>query len=168
MAHDPAVTIRVATVADVPQLHRAIRAIAEHTGNTAQVTSTEADLVRFGFEGDPAAFEAAIAEVDGAFAGMCLFFPIFSTWLGRPGVYVQDIYVADEFRNRGIGELLLRHVARQSRDMGGAYMRLSVDEENRGAQEFYLRLGLAWSHDERSFIARGASFDALSRTDANS
>jgi ribosomal protein S18 acetylase RimI-like enzyme len=162
MAADP-ITIRMAVATDVPVLHRAIRAIAEHTGKKSEVTSTEADLLRFGF-GDRPAFEAIIAEVDDAFAGMCLFFSVFSTWLGRPGVYVQDLYVADEFRSFGVGERLLRHVAGLSNAEGGAYMRLSVNAENRRAQGFYSRLGLVLSSDEQSFIARGASFEALSGT----
>lgn len=157
----PVITIREAVADDVPLLHAAILAIAEHVGEAGQVTSTQADLRRFGF-GEKAAFEAAIAEADGRFAGMCLFFPAFSTWLGRPGVYVQDLYVEDSFRGLGIGERLLRHVARLSAGKGGAYMRLSVDEKNHGAQAFYSRLGLAWSREDRSFIARGQAFISLS------
>lgn len=108
-----------------------------------------------------------IAEADGAFAGMCLFFSVYSTWIGRPGVFVQDLFVGDRFRSLGIGERLLRHVAGLSREKGGAYMRLSVIENNRRAQDFYRRLGLDWSSDERSYIARDASFDALSRAPSN-
>ena len=55
-------------------------------------STTSEDIRRFGFGDDPA-FETLIAEIDGRFAGCCLFFPSFSTWIGRPGVYVQDLYV---------------------------------------------------------------------------
>ncbi|PWK76146.1 GNAT family N-acetyltransferase [Aminobacter sp. AP02] len=103
----PAVTIRSANSHDVPQLMQAILDLAGHVGEANEVACTEADLQRFGFGENPA-FEAVIAEADGAFAGMCLFFPIFSSWYGRPGVFVQDLFVDGQFRSLGIGERLLR------------------------------------------------------------
>lgn len=156
--------IRAATAEDAPRLHAAILSIAEQVGTANQVRSTAEDLRHFGFGGEPA-FEAVVAEVESAFAGMCLFFPVFSTWIGRPGVFVQDLFVHDGFRSLGLGERLLRHVAEYSRERGARYMCLSVAEDNRRAQEFYSRLGLAWSNDERSFIARGPAFEALCAMD---
>ena len=72
----------------------------------------------YGF-GEQPAFDALIAEVDGDFAGMCLFFPSFSTWRGRPGVYVQDLFVEERFRGAGVGVALLRGTAALSRARGG-------------------------------------------------
>ncbi len=156
----PTVTIRAATAADAPLLMRGIKGIAALLGELDEVACSEEDLQRFGF-GERPAFEASIAEADGRFAGMCLFFPIFSTYFGRPGVFVQDLYVEETFRGAGIGETLLRHVARLSHERGGVYMRLAVAEQNDRAQEFYRRLGLDWSREERSFISYGAPFAAL-------
>lgn len=155
-----AVSIRPATADDAPLLMNAIVGLAEHIGEADGVACTEADLRQFGF-GDNPAFEAVIAEADQEFVGMCLFFPIFSTWYGRPGVFVQDLYVDQHFRSLGIGELLLRHVARLSREKGGVYMRLAVDEHNERAHPFYTGLGFAWTHDQRSYIAGGRTFAAL-------
>ncbi|WP_378946836.1 GNAT family N-acetyltransferase [Mesorhizobium sp. ANAO-SY3R2] len=159
----PAISIRHATVDDVPILLKAIVALAEHADDADEVACTEDDLRRFGFGENPA-FEAIVAEVGGTFAGMCLFFPIFSSWFGRPGVFVQDLFVEERYRGLGLGERLLRHVAGLSRDRGGVYMRLSVDENNGRARDFYERLGLAWSHDQRSYIASGQIFAALGET----
>ena len=159
----PDVTIRPATPHDVPLLLKAIRDLAGHVGEAHEVACTEADLQRFGF-GDNPAFEAVIAGADGAFAGMCLFFPIFSTWYGRPGVFVQDLFVDKQFRGLGIGERLLRHVARLSQDRGGIYMRLAVDVANPRARDFYARLGFEWTSDQRSYIASGQTFAALNET----
>lgn len=156
-----AVTIRPATSDDAALLMQAITGLAEHVGEADGVACTEADLRRFGFGENPA-FEAVIAEVDGAFAGMCLFFPIFSSWYGRPGVFVQDIYVDKHFRSLGIGERLLRHVTGLCRDRGGVYMRLAVDDDNARAHPFYVRLGFAWTSDQRSYIASGDAFAGLS------
>ena len=157
----PVVTIREAVVDDVPLLHASIAAIAEAVGEAGQVISTEADLRRFGFGAQPA-FQAAVAEADGAFAGMCLHFPVFSTWLGRPGVYVQDLHVGERFRGIGVGGGVRRPVTGLSRPGRGTYMRLSVDEKNHRAQAFYGRLGLVWSRQERSFIAQDRAFVSLS------
>lgn len=156
-----AVVIRPAVSDDAPMLLKGIVGLAQHVGEAGEVACTEADLRRFGF-GEKPAFEAIMAEAEGAFAGMCLFFPIFSTWFGRPGVFVQDLFVEKQFRSLGIGERLLRHVARLSRDRGGVYMRLSVDHDNRRAQDFYSGFGFTWSSDQRSFIAHGQIFSALS------
>lgn len=156
----PTVTIRPATSNDVPLLMKAIVDLAEHIGQ-ADLICTEENLKHFGF-GEKPAFEAVIAEADGAFAGMCLFFPIFSSWYGRPGVFVQDLFVDEDFRNLGIGEQLLRHVAKVSRSKGSVYMRLSVDEANPRAQDFYERLGFEWTSDQRSYIAEERTFTALS------
>lgn len=157
------VTIRPATSNDVPLLMKAIAGLAEHVGEARGVACTEDDLRRFGFGDDPA-FEAVIAEADGQFAGMCLFFPIFSSWYGRPGVFVQDLFVEKHVRSLGIGERLLRHVAKLCHDKGGVYMRLAVDEDNSRAHPFYTGLGFAWTNDQRSYIASGPTFSALSET----
>lgn len=160
--HD--IVIRTATADDAPLLMRGLRGIAEHLGEIDKLVCTEADLRAHGFGPRPA-FEAAIAETRRAYAGMVLFFPIFSTWYGRPGLFVQDLYVEPAFRSTGIGERLLRHVAQLCSQRGGVYLRLSVDENNSRAHDFYLDLGLVHSHEQRSYIAEGKAFAALAGED---
>ena len=155
-----AVSIRPARAADAETIHAAIMGIADALGDPAKVTGTAEDLRRFGFGARPA-FAALIAEADGAFAGLCLSFPSFSTWYGRPGAYVQDLYVAPGFRGCGIGAALLARLAADTRAAGGVYLRLSVDAANHGAQEFYARLGLVRSEQEQIFAARGDAFQRL-------
>ncbi len=158
------VTIRPATVADVQLLHGAIKSMAVGMGAADRVKSTPADLSRHGFGAHPE-FEALIAEADGAFAGMCLYLPSFSTWRGKPGIYVQDIFVEPQFRGRKIGELLLQATARRAREKGAAYLRLSVDVDNHGAQGFYTHLGIVWSQSERIHGIDGDAFAALAEQD---
>ena len=95
------------------------------------------------------------------FAGMCLFFPSFSTWRGQKGAYIQDIVVDERFRGVGVGVALIRHTAAHVRAEGGTYLRLSVDAENVSAQHFYERLGLSWSRDEHIHAAYGDAFQLL-------
>ena len=153
-------TIRPARIEDAANLHAALMAIANHVGQPEHVTSSQADLERYGFGADPA-FHALIAEVGEAFAGAAIFFPIFSTWRGRPGVYVQDLYVADEHRGLGVGHALLKAVARWSRSRGGVYLRLSVDAANISAAGFYDRIGISCLETEQARGAYGEAFDAL-------
>lgn len=163
---DPVVSIRSAELGDAEAMHRAILRFGHHMGQAGKIASTVEDFRRFGF-GPEAAFSTFIAEVDGEFAGLCLFFPIFSTWLGKPGVYVQDLYVDEAFRGRKIGETLLKTVAAWSQGRGGVYLRLAVDTANTGAQAFYERVGLAWMDTDREHGAYGEAFLALAQNDEN-
>src|SRR5688572_16558314 len=134
-------TIRLAELTDAEQIHAGLLAMARAMGEEARITSTATDIRTHGFGENPA-FEVLIAEIDGAFAGLCLTFPSFSTWRGEPGIYVQDLYVDEAFRGRRIGEKLLRASARRGRAKGAGYLRLSVDIGNTKAQAFYERVGI--------------------------
>ncbi|CCV06600.1 Acetyltransferase [Mesorhizobium metallidurans STM 2683] len=154
------ILIRPGTVEDIETIHTALLRLGDHIGAHQEITSTPNDLRIYGF-GEKPAFSTLIAEVGGEFAGLCLHFPIFSTWMGRPGVYVQDLYVDDLFRGRRIGECLLRRVARECRKDGGVYLRLSVDTDNETAKAFYERLGIAWSSYEQVQKIVGDAFFAF-------
>ena len=154
------IVIRSGTVNDADTIHTALLRLGTHIGAHQEITSTPDDLRRYGF-GDRPAFSTLIAEVGGEFAGLCLHFPIFSTWMGRPGVFVQDLYVEDRFRGRRIGEKLLRHVARECRAAGGVYLRLSVDTDNDAAKAFYEKLGIGRSDYEQVQKIVGDAFFAF-------
>lgn len=159
------VSIRPATVADAAYIHSALLGIARTVNELDKVRCEVADLIEYGFGSDPH-FETVIAEVDGMPAGICLFFPSFSTWLGRPGVYIQDLYVEDTHRGLGIGAKLLRRVAAIVRDRGGIYLRLSVDTENYVAQGFYNRLEIKFSDTEQVHAAYDDAFLNLAAADS--
>ncbi|MBZ9920322.1 GNAT family N-acetyltransferase [Mesorhizobium sp. BR1-1-12] len=154
------ILLRPGRIEDVETIHGAILKLGTHIGAPEEIVSTPDDLRTWGF-GERPAFSTLIAEVDGEFAGLCLYFPIFSTWMGRPGVYVQDLYVEDRFRGRRIGERLLRRVATECRKQGGAYLRLSVDTDNESAKAFYERLGIACSSYEQTQKIIGDAFFAF-------
>ena len=134
--------------------------IGEHTGEAHKITATVEDIRAHGF-GDRPAFRVLVAEVDGRFAGICLWFASFSTWRGRPGVYVQDLFVEAAFRGRKVGETLLKSLAARVRAEGGVYIRLSVDRRNGSAQRFYDRMGFGVVDDDMICAAYGDAFDAL-------
>lgn len=158
------ISIRFATVEDAEDIFSALVGIAETVKELHKLKSSVDDIRRFGF-GETPAFEVLIAEIDGRFAGCCLYFPSFSTWIGRPGVYVQDFYVADEFRGKGIAERLLQRLASVTRKRGGCYIRLAVDTQNFRAQAFYARAGIKHSDTEQIHAAYDTAFDALADAD---
>lgn len=102
--------IRPATIHHVALLRTLIRELAEYEHKLEMVTIEEADLAKDGFGPDPK-FRALIAEWDGQPAGYALFFGYYSTWAGR-GLFLEDLFVREQFRGRGIGKALLALVAR--------------------------------------------------------
>lgn len=156
----PPIVIRAATSADADNIYRALRGIAETVNELHKFTSTVDDIRRDGF-GPNAAFATLIAEVDDTFAGMSVFFPVFSTWRGRRGGYVQDLFVAEKFRGLGVADVLMAQTAEVVRTQGGAYLALQVDKRNLRAQSFYKRLGMELSSTDFDCFVSGGAFDTL-------
>jgi ribosomal protein S18 acetylase RimI-like enzyme len=159
-----ALTIRLARAEDAEAIHAGLLALARTMGAEAKMQSTPDDIRRHGFGENPA-FEVLVAEVDGQFAGMCLYLPVFSTWLGTPGVYIQDLFVDERYRSLRIGEALVRRVARIGRERGANHLRLAVDFDNDKAQRFYERIGVTHHAEDRIHSAYGAAFVRLSEED---
>ena len=105
-----ATTIRAATAADAGLILRFIRALAAYEREPDAVEATEEDLLRHGFGENPY-YQCLIAEHDGQAVGFALYFYDYSTWLGRPGLYLEDVFVDPPFRGLGIGKALLQRLA---------------------------------------------------------
>jgi GNAT superfamily N-acetyltransferase len=135
-----ATTIRPATRADVPVILNFIRALAAYEREPDAVTATEEDLLRDGF-GDNPYYSCLIAEHDGTPAGFAFYFFDYSTWLGRPGLYLEDLFVYPEFRGLGIGKTLLQRVAAIAVEKGCPRMKWEVLDWNTPAIEFYTAMG---------------------------
>jgi GNAT superfamily N-acetyltransferase len=134
------ITVRFATADDVPLLLRLVRELAAFEKSPDAVVATEADLLRHGF-GSERRFEAILAFIDGEPAGCALFHSRFSTWLGRPGLYLEDLYVAEEARGRGVGRRLMARLAAIAVERGWGRIDFHVLDWN-PAREFYHRLGM--------------------------
>jgi GNAT superfamily N-acetyltransferase len=132
--------IRPATVADIPQILRFIRELAEYEKLLHEVTATEADLRQQLFGPQPHA-ECLIAELEGKPAGFALFFHNFSTFLGKHGIYLEDLYVKPELRGKGVGKKLLAHLAAVALERGCGRFEWSVLDWNSPAIDFYKSLG---------------------------
>lgn len=132
--------IRAAQAKDVPIVLRLIRALAEYENEAASAEATEQDLLRDGFGAQPK-FHCLLAEWNGQSVGLALYFFNYSTWKGRQGIFLDDLFVQPEFRGKGIGRALLVEVARIAAAANcGRYEWLVLDW-NRPAIEFYESLG---------------------------
>ena len=135
-----ALRIRPAVAADAALILSLIRELADYEHMLEQVTATEAGIRATLFSAKPAA-ECVIAEQDGKPAGFALFFHNYSTFLGQPGLYLEDLYVKPELRSRGIGRKLLAHLARLALERGCGRFEWSVLDWNEPAIRFYKGLG---------------------------
>lgn len=135
------VRIRQAVEADVPLVAALIRELAEFERLLHEVTLTEAALRDALFRERPYA-EVAIAEDEREQPlGFALFFHTYSTFLGRPGLYLEDLFVRPRHRGAGVGSALLRHLARLAERRGCARLEWAVLDWNEAAIDFYRRLG---------------------------
>ncbi len=134
--------IRPAREGDTGILLTLIRELAEYEKLAHEVMADEAAL-RANLFGPHAYAEALIAEIDGAVAGFALFFHNFSTFLGKPGIYIEDVYVRAAYRGGGIGGRFFREVARLALDRDCGRIQWSVLDWNESAIKFYEKLGAA-------------------------
>ncbi|WP_319532365.1 GNAT family N-acetyltransferase [uncultured Cohaesibacter sp.] len=163
---EPMIRFRMAQKSDASLLHRMVGELAAFLGDQGKHTATVADYEAFGF-GERPAFDALIAELEEKPLGMCLYFGSFSTWMGKPGLYIQDLYVSDDARGLGLGRKLVERVAEIGRGRGCQYLRLSVDAANVSAQGFYEACGFRWSDAEKLYAAKGEAFLALAAAGGN-
>ncbi len=132
--------IRSATPADAALVLSFIRALADYEKLTGEVTATEEQLRRTLFAEPPVAY-CVIGFVDETPVGFALYFFNYSTFLAKPGLYLEDLFVLPEFRGHGYGKALLLHLAKLANARGCGRMEWSVLDWNQPSIEFYERLG---------------------------
>jgi GNAT superfamily N-acetyltransferase len=135
-----AAEIRAATRADVPAILQLIRALADYEKLLDQVVATEASIEASLFGARPYA-EALIGWQGGRAAGFALFFHNYSTFLGRPGIYLEDLFVQPESRGHGIGRALLARVAQLAVERNCGRLEWAVLDWNQPAIDFYRHIG---------------------------
>ncbi len=139
MTNDP-FRIEPATEKDLPLILRFIEELASYEKLSHEVTATE-DILRESLFGRRPAAEVVLAYAGDEPAGFAVYFPTFSTFLGRPGIYLEDLYVRPEWRGRGLGRKLLAVVARAAVERGDGRMEWSVLDWNELALGVYRRIG---------------------------
>jgi len=156
--------IRPATEADVPLLLEFIRAIAEYEKLLDQVTATE-EGVRESLFGPRPAAEAVFGEWRGEPAAYAVYFHNFSTFTGRAGLYLEDLFVKPEYRQRGIGQRMLAHIAALAAERGCPRLEWVALDWNETAINFYETLGANQMSDWRLFRMTGNLIAQLAASD---
>jgi GNAT superfamily N-acetyltransferase len=157
------VTIRSAEASDAATIVRLVGELADFEGLLDQVRLTEADVLRDGF-GERLRFECLLAEVDDAPVGFTLYFEDYSTFEGRPGIFVEDLYVAEAARGLGIGQQLLARLAQVAIERDYRRLDLMVLHWN-PARGFYERLGFRHSADWLPYRVTGEALARLAGED---
>lgn len=152
--------IRPAVAGDAETLVGLIRELAVYEKLEDQARATPEALRAYLFGGRPYA-EALIAEVDGQAIGFALFFPNFSTFLARPGLYLEDLFVRPEHRGLGIGKALLRAIARRAVSMGCGRLEWAVLDWNEPSIGFYKSLGARPMDEWTVFRLDGEALQSL-------
>ena len=134
------IALRTATADDAGLILRFIQALADYEREPDAVETDEETLRAQLAEPSPP-FECLIAELDGAAVGFALFFHNYSTWRGRRGIWLEDLFVLPEHRGRGAGKALLRRVAALATERGCARVEWTVLDWNQPAIDFYRSLG---------------------------
>lgn len=157
------ITIREATPGDAPVILAFIKELAVYEKLAHEVVATEENLQRTLFADNPKAF-ALIAEVDGAAAGFALYFFNYSTFLGKHGLYLEDLFVREAHRSAGLGKALLSRLAQIAVEKDCGRMEWSVLDWNAPAIKFYQSLGAAAMDEWTIFRLTG---DALTNLAAS-
>ncbi|MGA2752485.1 MAG: GNAT family N-acetyltransferase [Terracidiphilus sp.] len=152
--------IRKATAADAAQILEFIRALAAFERAPDAVTATEEGLIRDGFGPNPF-YRCLIADYDGQPAGFAFYFFNYSTWVGRPGIYVEDLFVLPQYRRLGIGRELLKQVAAIAIESGCQRLQWEVLDWNTPAIDFYRIIGAEFLDEWRNVRLSGEALTQL-------
>jgi GNAT superfamily N-acetyltransferase len=153
------IRIREAGPADTSLVLALIREIAEYEKLSHEVVATE-EMIRRSLFGDGAFVKALIAEADGETAGYILYFNNFSTFVGRPGIYIEDIFIRPAFRSAGVGRALVQRVAAIAKREGWGRIEFAVLDWN-PARRFYEKLGAKHLADWLFYRIAGEDLDRL-------
>jgi GNAT superfamily N-acetyltransferase len=153
-------SIRPATVDDAPLLTTLIRELAEFERLSHEASLTADDIVRDGFGAVPK-FRAVIAEWNGQAAGYAMFFEFYSSFQGRAGLFLDDLFVRPEFRKHGIGKALLAHAAGIAWKERHFCMRWEVLDWNTQAIDFYTKMGAVYLDEWKAACLIGDALEAV-------
>ena len=158
---NPSLRLRIATPEDAPAVFELIQALADYEKLSASVTGNAAELATH-LEGDRPLVEAILAEWEGQAVGFALFFTNYSTFLTKPGIYLEDLFVRPEHRRLGIGKALLGYLAAIAQNRQCGRLEWSVLDWNAPAIAFYEHIGASVLPDWRICRVTGAAIATLS------
>ena len=152
--------IRQADLEDLPVILELIKALSEYEHLSGEVVATE-ELLKVTLFGLNSPAEVQIAFDKKQTLGFALYFRTFSTFLGRPGIYLEDLYVRESARGKGVGEALLRRTAQRTREIGGGRLEWSVLNWNEPSIKFYQKMGASPLNEWTMFRVTGEKLEKL-------
>jgi GNAT superfamily N-acetyltransferase len=155
--------VRPAVSSDVPDILALVRELAEYEKAPHAVSATEADLLRDGFGVDPPRYRCLMASWNAQVAGFALYFNNYSTWQGRWGLYLEDLFVRPALRGKGIGRALFAELARIAVREGCGRFQWQVLDWNAPAIGFYERLGASRLSEWVGMRLEGEALERLAR-----
>jgi GNAT superfamily N-acetyltransferase len=158
--------IKMAQISDVPLILQFIRELAEYEKLLHEVVATE-EILRETLFGEKPVAEVVIGYAEGLPAGFALFFHNFSTFLGRPGIYLEDLYVKPEFRGRGFGQQLLSYLAKLAKERNCGRLEWWVLDWNEPSIKFYKNLGAVPMDEWTVFRVTGKALDELANKNSD-
>lgn len=161
--------IRDAQPADAPAILHLVRALAAHENELDQVQMTAEGLERALAAGhcralladDPQGEDSRGGDSRGGLFGVAVYFFNFSTWTGRRGLFIEDLFVVPEGRGQGVGMALLQHCARIASTEACGRMEWNVFDDNEAARHFYTQLGACWAEKWLTYRLEGAAMESL-------
>ena len=154
--------IRQAEVTDVADILTLIRELALYENLLDAVVATE-ELLKETLFGINSPAEVQLAYAEDGILGFALYFHTFSTFLGRPGLYLEDLYVRESARGRGVGEALLRQLAHRTLEIGGGRLEWAVLNWNEPAIGFYKKMGAAPLDEWTTYRVTGENLQELAK-----
>ena len=161
------IRIEYAAEKDIPLIHKFIKELAEYERMSEECVATEA-LLREALFGEKKFAEVVIAYYHDEPAGFALFFHNFSTFLARPGIYLEDLYVFPHLRGKGIGKALLVYLAKTAKERNCGRFEWAVLDWNEPSIAFYKKLGAIPLNDWTIFRLTGNALDELAKTSQES
>lgn len=156
----PMLSIRRADVRDAEQIHAFVVALAEYEREPAAVELTP-EVLRAQLAAEPPPFECLVAELDGAPAGFALYFHTYSTWRGKRGIWLEDLFVVPEHRGRGVGRALLARLGAIACERDCARLEWAVLDWNEPAIGFYEGLGARPLDEWTTYRITGRALESL-------
>ena len=155
MNKNPIITIHAAKKEDVNDIHILLKELAIDMGMDKKMISTIDDLLKYGFT-EGRHFHALLAKCEKESIGLCLYFYTFSSWMGAPGIFIQDLFVTEKYRKLDIGKKLLHEVVAQNEQQEITHILLNVDHNNMEAKKFYEKLGFRYRTEEHNYFIETA------------
>jgi len=155
------ISIRLATQNDTGKILSMLSQLADEIGSKKHFFSTSQAIDKYGF-GEMPMFHCFIAEGEKPAMGLALFFPVFSTNRGKPGIYLQDLWISQDARGQGLGQRMMAQVVKHGKIRWHAsYLTLSVYSDNHKATSFYQNLGFVRNQREVPLALDGEAFEQM-------